>query len=118
MSCSVSRNHNYVRKQVTQTKAQSYSSLRLQTLLQVALKLLKLTASHVVIALLQGVFVRVADAHLGIYGQMCVCLCGCVNDFSVKKQQTEVIDGSFESLSAVVGPDRQSEFYDQQFDQE
>ncbi len=48
---------------------------------------------------------------------VCVCLCDRVNDFSVKKQQTEAIDGSFESPLALVGPSRQSEFFDQYFDQ-
>ncbi len=57
-----------------------------------------------------AVIVRVADAHF-ICGQLCVCLClsaclcACLVDFSAKKQRTDAIDGAFESLSTLAGPD-------------
>ncbi len=52
------------------------------------------------------VFVLVADVHLPVVSCVCVCvcLCVCLVDFSVRKQWTKLADGSFESLSALVGP--------------
>ncbi len=51
------------------------------------------------------------------FGTVCVCLCACVIHFSARKQQTEAIDGSFESPPALVGSNRQSGFFDHYFDQ-